>query len=94
MKLVVRRLIKEGKVNEVIKVYEKLVAETRKEDGCISYELCQDEQNERLLAIMEEWESAEAIEKHSASAHFTKLIPTINDLTETRYPIEKYRKLI
>ena len=93
MKLVVKRLIKEGKVDEVIKMYQELVAQTRKEEGCIVYELCRDAGNPRLLAVIEEWENDDVVKKHQQSPHFTKLIPLVNDLTETR-TVETYQKLI
>ena len=94
MKLIAKRLIKEGNFDEVVKLYMQLVTPTRKEEGCISYELFQDEKNNRLVAVIEEWQNKEAFEKHLNTPHFTSLIPMINDLTEIRYTFEVFNKLI
>ena len=50
-------MIKEGKVNDAIRLYEEMVELTRMEEGCICYDLFQDEENPRILAVFEEWSS-------------------------------------
>jgi quinol monooxygenase YgiN len=67
----------EGKTDEVIAMYDEMVKETRKEDGCISYNLFQDKYNKDILTMIEEWESVEALEAHKNSEHFTRIIPMI-----------------
>ena len=94
MKMVVRRLIKEGQIDEVKKIYEELVTLTRKENGCISYRLFQDITNPRLLALIEEWKSDEALDLHLQTEHFKRLVPKLNELTEKKYDPEKYSQLI
>ena len=94
MKIIVKRLIREGKLDEVIKAYEELVELTRKEEGCIAYELCQDEKDVRRLAVIEEWENQEVLDKHKNSQHYTRLLPIINELTEMKSNVERYNKLI
>ena len=77
MKLIAKKLIKEGKLEEVIILYEELVKCSRKEEGCIAYELYQDEKDSRILAVIEEWQSKDALEKHKNSQHFTRLVTMI-----------------
>ncbi len=94
MKLIAKKLIKEGKVEEAIKLYEELVNLSRKEEGCISYDLYQDESDSRILAVIEEWENQDVLDKHSNSEHFTRLVPMIGQLTEEKFGIDKYNKII
>ena len=47
----------------------KVLAETRKEDGCIVYCFAEDLLEPGLIRIYEEWESREALEGHQNSAH-------------------------
>lgn len=94
MKLVVKKLIKEGKVEEVIKLYKELVDLSRKEEGCIAYELYQDEKDSRVLAVIEEWQSKDVLDKHTNSHHFTRLVPMISELTEKKLDMNVYNKLI
>ena len=94
MKLIVKKLIKEGRVNEAIKLYGELVKLSRKEEGCIEYGLYQDPKDTRILIIIEEWENKEVLDKHSNSEHFKRLVPMIGELTEKMLDMSKYNKLI
>lgn len=94
MKLIAKKLIKEGKVDEVLKLYKDLVELSRKEQGCISYDLYQDESNARILAVIEEWESKQDLDKHKNSEHFTRLVPMIGELTEKMLDMTAYDKVI
>lgn len=94
MRLIVKRMIKEGKVNDAIRLYEEMVELTRMEEGCISYDLFQDNENPRILAVFEEWTSDETLAKHQETEHFRKLVPLIADITEERLEMSSYNKLI
>lgn len=94
IKVVARKLVNEGKVEEVIGLYDQLVEASRKEEGCIKYELYQDEEDPRVLAVMEEWESKEALNKHMKTEHFIKLVPMIGGLTEKKVDKNIYNKII
>lgn len=94
IKVVAKKLIQEGKVEEVIKLYKELVEASRKEEGCIKYELYEDEKDSRILAVIEEWESKDALDKHMNSEHFTRLVPMIGELTEKKLDMNIYNKLI
>lgn len=82
IKIVVKKKIKEGKIDEAIKLYGELVSASQKEEGCIHYNLYQDNDDENVLLIIEEWESQEALEKHNATEHFTRLVPMIAELVD------------
>jgi quinol monooxygenase YgiN len=94
IKLVVKKFIKEDKVDETIKLFGQLVEATRKEEGCIKYELYQDEKDATILAIIEEWESKEALAKHTTSEHFTRIVPMIAELTSKDSEMNTYIKLV
>ena len=46
-----------------------LIEPTRKESGCISYELYQDSTNPGRLTFIEEWESQEHLDVHLKTPH-------------------------
>ena len=94
MRLIVKRMIKKGKVNDAIRLYEELVELSRMEDGCICYDLFQDEENLRILAVFEEWSSDETLAKHQETEHFKRLVPMITEITEERLEMGSYNKLI
>ncbi|NLY65952.1 MAG: antibiotic biosynthesis monooxygenase [Tissierellia bacterium] len=82
IKIVVKKKIKEGKIDEAIKLYQELVLASQKEEGCIQYNLYQDNDDENILFIIEEWEDQEALDKHNKTEHFTRLVPMIAELVE------------
>jgi quinol monooxygenase YgiN len=91
MKIIVKRLITEGKESDAQSIYEELIALTKVEEGCIEYRLFRDENNQRLFVLMEEWENDHFLEKHMQTEHFKMLVPKLDNLTEIKHPIEKYK---
>jgi quinol monooxygenase YgiN len=57
------------KVEELKKVCLGLIEPTRKEKGCIAYELYQDTTNPGIFTFVEEWESKELLDVHLKSPH-------------------------
>jgi quinol monooxygenase YgiN len=57
------------KAEELKKVCLGLIEPTRKEKGCISYELFQDSSNPGRFTFIEEWESREHLDVHLKSPH-------------------------
>ena len=53
----------------VREVLESYVAPTRLEDGCLRYDLFVDIDDPAKFTFIEEWASADALFKHSQSAH-------------------------
>jgi quinol monooxygenase YgiN len=48
----------------------KLIEPTRKEEGCIAYNLHQDNEDPALFIFYETWQSSAALDMHMDSAHF------------------------
>lgn len=78
VKVIAKFFVKEDKVEEFLKLASVLVEESRKEEGCVSYNLLQDVSNPQTLIMVEEWESAKILKTHMASAHFTSIIPEMS----------------
>lgn len=77
IKVVAKGVYMQGTTDKVIAMYDEMVKETRKEDGCIAYNLFRDKENKDILTMIEEWESVEDLEAHKKSEHFTRIIPKI-----------------
>ncbi|MCO5387706.1 MULTISPECIES: putative quinol monooxygenase [Desulfosporosinus] len=82
IKVIAKLTIKEDKIEELKSIIPELVAETRKEDGCLSYQLFQDVKNKKMLSFVEDWESNEALQRHMNSKHFQEAMPKIAELQE------------
>ncbi len=61
-----------GKRDAFIKAAQESIAATRKEDGCICYELYASTEHPDKLMYYEQWASRDALDKHSKSAHMAK----------------------
>jgi quinol monooxygenase YgiN len=53
-------------------VLESFVGPTRKEAGCLRYDLYLDLDSAAKFTFIEEWESREALDKHGQSDHIAK----------------------
>ena len=58
-----------GKEEDLKRQLLILTVETRKEEGCIQYDLHQSTDNPGRFVFYENWTSAETLDKHSKSAH-------------------------
>jgi len=54
----------------------KLIGPTRNEDGCIQYDLHQDNENPAVFIFYENWESRELWQKHMESSHLKTYMET------------------
>lgn len=84
IKVVAKFFVKEEMIEEFLTLANELVRQSRKEVGCLSYELVQDVDNPEIFIIIEEWGSEEALILHKASGHFTTLVPMMLQLIEKK----------
>ena len=60
---------KESDLMDALELLKKLVFETRKEEGCLQYDLIEDNTNEGVFFIIELWESEEHYHQHNGTDH-------------------------
>ena len=87
IKVIAKFFAKEDKIKEFLELANELVEKTRKENGCVNYNLLQGLNDQQTLIMVEEWESAEVLKAHMASAHFTSIIPKMTLLTSKKEEI-------
>jgi len=81
IKLVAIFRVKMECVEEAKAVFEALIEPTRKEKGCIEYELFQDESDPASFAFIEEWATAEDLANHRKSEHLMRARENMNSFT-------------
>lgn len=79
---------------KAMELCKELVDETRKETGCKGYDLAQSAKDENQYVVLETWESQEVLDVHSASEHFTKIVPQLVKMCVTDPTIESYMQVI
>lgn len=81
----------EGKQDLVRSELEKLVEPTRAEDGCLRYDLHQDNKEPNQFVFLENWKSRADLDKHMETPHIAAFLKatkgsidsfTMNDLTQ------------
>ena len=82
IKVIAKMTIKEDMVETFKSSITELVAETRKEAGCIAYQVFQDVKDKKVLTFVEEWEGMEVLKRHMSSKHFTEMMPKLAKLQE------------
>ncbi|HEY5587116.1 MAG TPA: putative quinol monooxygenase [Ruminiclostridium sp.] len=93
LKIVARFIIKEDRIEEFIKYATELVTESRKEEGCVSYELLQDVNNCTVLTFIEEWKDKEAHMIHEKTNHFQGISSKFGELQQKKVDVNFYNKL-
>jgi quinol monooxygenase YgiN len=63
--------VKREKLSTLLEAARAVIAATRKEDGCIFYDLHQSITDPDQLVFVERWESREALGKHFEQPHMT-----------------------
>ncbi len=82
--IVAKLVAKKESVESVKSELKKLVAPTRKEDGCIEYTLHQDNDYPAEFIFYENWESAACLERHLNSDHYKAYVRAVDDLLEKK----------
>ena len=80
--LVVKVVAKKDSVEELKRELLKMVEPTRREDGCMEYNLHQDNENPAVFFFYENWKSEEALEQQIAMPHFQGFVAATGSLTE------------
>ncbi|MFZ7121577.1 MAG: putative quinol monooxygenase [Eubacteriaceae bacterium] len=94
LKVVAKNFAQKESIDKIIELCKELVETTRREIGCIKYEMYQDENDPTILTIIEEWESKHDLENHMESEHFTRIVPMIEKFMIKKSEINIYNKLI
>jgi len=89
--IVAKLTLKPGKKEEFKTLTEELRRESRKEKGCISYNLYEDINNPNSLVFIEEWKDEEAIKFHNKSKHYTNNKDKRSELLEGKSEIAFYK---
>jgi quinol monooxygenase YgiN len=92
IKVVARHRIKEDRLDDFIRLGKGLVESTNKEDwGCISYQIYQDIDNPCVVAMLEEWESQQAIDNHLKAKHFNDILPALEECLDGDSDINNFK---
>jgi quinol monooxygenase YgiN len=82
-----------GKEDELEAVLVTLVEPTRREAGCLRYDLVRGHGQSAEFAFIEEWESLAHLEAHSQTDHLRAVQGRVAPLLASAVSIERYRRV-
>lgn len=91
--IVAKTVVKESEINNFIDLAQELISESKKEAGCIEYNLYQDTNDKNVLTFIERWESEEAINIHNETPHFTSIVPKLGEMQTKDTEVNLYKQL-
>ena len=92
--VVARALALSGREQELEAAFTTCVGPTLKEPGCIRYQLVRGAEDPRELAVIEEWESDEALARHLETPHVLALFGAAGPLLQAPPEIRRYRRVV
>ncbi len=93
IRVVARVVALPDKVEQVKSVLLELIEPTRKEEGCIVYELLHNQDDPTDFTFVEEWESQSLLNAHLDSAHIAAAESQLEGLVATEPDIRLYQLL-
>ena len=84
---------KPGKEEALREAALKLIEPTRKEDGCVQYDLHVSTKNPGQFVFYENWTSAEHLAKHAASDHLKAFGEVRADLLDGPPRVETFTRI-
>lgn len=93
LRVVARLTANPDKVAELKSLLLSIIEPTRQEQGCIKYELLQNQVDPTDFTFVEEWESAALLEQHLASNHLQAAVQKLEGLAVAPPDIRRYELL-
>lgn len=84
---------KPGKAEAIKAVIKPCIEATRKEEGCLQYQLNQDIVRPDHFIFVEHWASEDIVQKHSKSAHLKTMVDGLTDLIVTPLDVSLLKSL-
>jgi quinol monooxygenase YgiN len=84
----------EGKTDALIEALHVLIGPTRKESGCIRYELNQREDDPRWITFIEKWTDQRTFDEHCAMPYITHYFNTVRPSLVESFEVKLYREIL
>ncbi len=78
------------KISDLKAFLSQIIGPTRKETGCLRYELHQNVSDPTDFAFIEEWENHASIDTHMQTQHIQEALPRVGDFLTSAPDIRRY----
>ncbi|KFF20857.1 putative quinol monooxygenase [Chryseobacterium sp. JM1] len=83
----------ENYLMDAVELFQNLVKETRKEEGCLQYDLIEDKDNKGTFFLIELWESVEHHSRHLGQDHLLNFRKDASKMMESSAEVYKGFKI-
>jgi|CXWL01.1.fsa_nt_gi quinol monooxygenase YgiN len=94
IKVVAQVIALVDKITEVQAILQAIVAPTRLETGCLSYQLFRNSGHPAEFLFIEEWADEKAIDAHLVTPHMWDALEKVTPLLAAAPIIKKYESLV
>jgi quinol monooxygenase YgiN len=90
VRVVVKVVARTETIAEITAIVLRLAAQSRKETGCVCYDVLQDTGSAEIFFLIEEWTSVTALDAHNKTAHFHKAVSKSHPLLAKPLEVGRY----
>ncbi len=92
--LIANLKVAEGKGNDVVEAFRKVVPLIRQDPGTVAYNILQAADNPDKITVLEKYENREALQYHGQTEHFKEFGRSTRDLFAGRGEITLYEEVV
>mgnify|MGYP003405297004 CR=1 FL=1 len=81
-------------IEELKALLSATIKDSKKEDGCLMYQVFQTKNNPVEFIAIDSWESEEALNKHYETSHYSHFINNFNEINQKQYKNDFFFNLI
>jgi len=90
VRVVVKVVARADKASEMRAVVLKLAADSRKEDGCLGYDVLQNAAEPHVFLLVEEWTSNAHLDAHNLTPHVHEAVMKATPLAAAPLDVGRY----
>ena len=94
VRVVVKVVSKSDATAAIKEIVLRLGRESRKEAGCISYDVLQNNAEPNVFVLYEEWESAAHLDAHNKTPHFAEAVTRAQPMLAQVLEVGRYRAIL
>ena len=90
VRVIVKICAKPDSIGQIKAILMELTAHSREEKGCASYEVLQNKVDSGVFILVEEWDSAAALDAHNNTPHFHSAVSTAQPFLAKELDVGRY----
>jgi quinol monooxygenase YgiN len=90
VRVIVKVCARQDSIPAIKSILMELTVHSRKEKGCVSYEVLQNKTDQSVFMLVEEWDSVSALDAHNNTPHFHSAVSTAQPFLAKELDVGRY----